>query len=113
QARHGKPSLRLYRGWRRVGRIGPGQPAERRSEEPGAGTASGSGKPSLVAHPDRLRQADPEPSSQLALFVGARRGNRPAPHSGPTWQTPRRLVVDQSASPIPRTTTVLGRTASA
>src|SRR5215468_11232813 len=94
-ARHGKRSLRLYRSWRRVRRIGPRQPAERRSEEPGAGTGGGPGEPSVVADSDWLRQADPKPSSQLALFVGARRGDRPAPHSDPTRQASRRLVVDQ------------------
>ena len=49
--------------------------ANRLSADPqaqGAGAGGGPRKPSLVADPGRLRQADQQPRRQLALSVGAR-----------------------------------------
>ena len=68
---------------------------ERQSQAPRAGAGSRPRKPSLVADPGRIRQADRKPRRQLAVFVGARRGHRPAPHSDPARQAAGRFVVDQ------------------
>ena len=72
--------------------------ANRLSADPqasGAGAGSGPGKPSLVADPGRLRQADPEPGSKLAVFFGTRRRHRSAPHPDSARQAAGRLVIDQ------------------
>ena len=61
----------------------------------GAGAGSRAGKPSLVAHPGRLRQVDRQPQGELALCLGARGVDRPAPHPGAARQAAGRLVIDQ------------------
>ena len=92
---NGKPDVRLHRGGRGFGRIGARQPAERQPEAQGAGAGSRARKPSVVAYPGRLCQADQQPRRQLAVFVGARRGHRPAPHSHSARQAAGRFVFDQ------------------
>ena len=71
---HAKPDIRLHRRRRRLGRLGAGQPAERRPAAQGAGAGSRARKPSLVVDPGRLRQADRQPQGELALFLGADEG---------------------------------------